>query len=425
MPSPPSTFELLQTRERLLVGQRFLTLRPKIALLGAVGNALCLAASAAPAHQKLAIAVTLGATIAAFFLEALWLARRPLSERWLFGSLALTLIALACGAAVSGGMTSPLLPLLFAPVVVGFAAFARGRRSALLLCVALLALALLALSTPLGAFPIIATPWSTRMLLISTVVSLALLAVGVIGLVDAHARIAAQLERMRTDLLKEAEQRAASVEHLGALVAHEVKNPLTAVRGLVQLVQRKTEEPRDQERLAVVVSEVDRALEVLNGYLNFARPIRDLALAEVELRGLLEDVAGVIEARAHERGVRVLIAGDALPLLADRSRLRDAVLNLALNALSAMPNGGALTLRVERPQGDAVRLCVIDEGPGMSREQLAHLGEPFATQTEGGFGLGVLAARGVARQHGGELRFESAAGRGTTAVLELPSGMRS
>jgi signal transduction histidine kinase len=414
-------FELLQARERLSVGRRFLVLRPRIAALGALGNAVCLAAASAPAAQRLSLACALGGTVGAFFLEAALLRRHALSERWLFWSLLLTLLALLSGSMLSGGLPSPMLPLLFAPVVVGFAAFARARQSALLLGTALAGLSLLALLAPLPSFPVPPPPWAGRMLLISALTSLAMLAVGVIGLVDAHERSAAQLDRVRADLLAEAERRAASLEQLGAQVAHEVKNPLTAARGLVQLVQRKAPEPRDAERLSVALGEIDRALALLKDYLSFARPLSDLALADVDLRALLDDVAGVLEARAQEGSVRIAVAAEPLTLCVDRQRLRDALLNLALNAIQAMPEGGKLELSVLAVER-TVRFCVRDQGVGMSAEQLARLGQPFASEADGGTGLGVLLAQSVARQHGGALRFDSAPPRGTCAMLELPRG---
>jgi signal transduction histidine kinase len=418
------SLELLRTRHRLRVGARFLTLRPRIVAIGALGNALCAMTSSAPAMQKLALAAALGSTVFAFFAEAAWLKRHPLSERWLLWSLFLTLLVLSSGVALSGGLTSPLLPLVFAPVVVGFAAFARSAESVLLLVVAVCALLVIAVIAPMPAFPPLPSPAALYMLLISTLMSLALLAVGVISLVDAHAQIADELERMRADMLQEAEHRALSVEHLGAQVAHEVKNPLTAVRGLIQLAQRKIEDARDQERLNVAVSEIDRSLELLRGYLTFAKPLADLDLGPVDVRPLLEDVAGVLEARAHEQNVQIEISAESISLLADRRRVRDAVLNLALNAIAAMPQGGKLELRATK-NTDLIRILVVDNGAGMSAELLRELGKPFVSEAEGGTGLGVLIAQAVARQHGGTLRFESAPGQGTTAILELGGQARA
>jgi signal transduction histidine kinase len=416
-----SSDELLRTRERLLVGRRFLLLRPTIALAGAAGNALCLAASSAPSQQKLALGAALTTVVLAFFAEAWWLRTHALTARWLGTSLTLTLIALATGAALSGGIESPVVPLLFAPVVVGFAAFERSPASAGLFALAAGVLAVLAF-LPLEGFDTPPAPWGARMLLVSAIASFALLAVGVVGLVDAHARVSARLDRMRTDVLVEAEQRAKSVEHLGAKVAHEIKNPLTAARSLVELVARKSAE-RDRERLGVVVREIDRALEVLGDYLAFARPLSELTLREVDLRAVLEDVAGVIEARAAERNVRVTVSGASTVTAGDRGRLRDAVLNLALNGIDAMPSGGPLSLAVAR-ESDALVIEVADAGEGLSAAAIARLGEAFVSESAGGTGLGVLVARGIVAQHGGRLRFESELGRGTRAIIEL-EGRRS
>jgi len=160
---------------------------------------------------------------------------------------------------------------------------------------------------------------------------------------------------------------------------------------------------------------------VLQDYLSFARPLSDLKLARVPLLALLEDVAGVLEARAQEKDVDLRVFGEDLEIFADRQRLRDAILNLALNAVTALPQGGKVELSVARAHARA-RLTIADDGPGMSAELLQRLGRPFASGTAGGTGLGVMLADSVTRQHGGELRFESAPGRGARAVLELPLG---
>jgi signal transduction histidine kinase len=414
-----SSLELLQSRERLRVGQRFLRTRPRIAGVAALGNAILLLTSAAPALQKAALGSAFALTIGAFFLEAWLLSRRPLTESWLLVSLGLTLGALSVGALLSGGLTSPILPLLFAPAVVGSAAFARARQTWLLLGETVLLFLLLGAAGPLTAFPELPAPALRSMLGLSSAASLVLLAVGVIGLVDAHARISAELDRLRSDMLQEAERRALSIEHLGAQVAHEVKNPLTAARGLVQLVERRVVDERDRQRLAVVITEVDRAVTVLQDYLSFARPLSDLRLGPVRLRPLLEDAAGVLEARALEKGLTLRISAENVEVWADRQRLRDALLNLMLNAIAALPRGGTVELTAARV-GDRARLTVSDDGPGLSPELYARLGQPFISGREGGTGLGVMLAESVMRQHGGELRIENEPGKGVRAQLELP-----
>jgi signal transduction histidine kinase len=415
-----TSFDVLQTRERLRIGKRFLRLRPRIVALGALGNAGILLGSSAPPAQKLAVGLALGATLCGFFGEAWWLEGRALSERWLAVSLGTTLALLGLAALVTGGMMSPFLPLLFAPVVVGYAAFAgRPQTRALFVGTALLLAALGGLG-PLARFPELPRAALGGMLLVSTATSFVLLAVGVTGLVEAHAGLARSLDRLRADMLQEAERRALNVEQLGAQVAHEVKNPLAAARGLVQLVERRLTDERDKQRLGVVVSEVDRALAVLKDYLSFARPLSDLQLGSVAVKELLSDVALVLEARLAEKRVELASSVEPLEILADRQRVRDAVLNLALNAVAALPHGGKLELRASSPSSRWAELCVVDNGPGMSGEQVSRLGTPFASGSPDGTGLGVMLAESVARQHGGSLRFESAPGVGTRAILALP-----
>jgi len=414
-----TSFDALQARERLRIGKRFLQLRPRVAALGGLLNAAVLACTTAPQAQKTAVGVALGATIAGFFLEARWLERRELSERWLAGSLGVTLALLGSAALLTGGLTSPFLPLFFAPVVVGYAAFAGGVQARALFGEAGLLLALLGLAGPLRAFPELPRAPLRGMLLVSSVTSLVLLAIGVTGLIEAHAALARSLDRLRGDVLREAERRAASAEQLGAQVAHEVKNPLAAARGLVQLVERRLGDERDRQRLSVVVGEVDRALAVLKDYLSLARPLTDLSLSRVELSSLLGDVALVLEARAAEKAIELRTIAEDVEILADRARLRDAVLNLALNAVAAVASGGRLELRAVRVSSGA-ELWIVDNGPGMTEAQLARLGTAFASDTAGGTGLGVLLAESVVRQHGGELRFESVRGAGTRAIITLP-----
>lgn len=419
----PSSFDVLYGRERLRVGQLFLRSRPLIATAGGLANAAVLAASSAPFAQKRAIACALGGTILAFHWEAWSLKRRELTERWLLVSLAATLLALTGGALLSGGATSPFLPLFFAPVVVGYAAFARRAPSFLLFGLALVCLGLL-LAAPLGTFHALPSSTVPGMLLVSSATSLALLALGVTGLADGYERLARSLDRLRSDALQEAQRRAQNVEHLGAEVAHEVKNPLTAARGLVQLVERRATDPRDVQRLRVVVTEIDRALTVLSDYLSFARPLSDLQLGAVEIPSLLADIRLMLEARAHEKSVLVHVAADSFQLVADRQRLRDAVLNLMVNALTAAPVGGTVHLRASHGPEHAL-FTITDDGPGMTAEQLERLGQPFASATMGGTGLGVMLADSVARLHGGKLHFDSAPGRGTRAILELPLESRA
>lgn len=397
-----------------------MTLRPFIALVGGLLNGLMLKLSAASAGQKAAVLVCFGSAVTAFFVEAWLLRRYPLTERWLFGSLTATLVAIGIGSFVSGGTLSPFLPLIFAPVVVGFAAFGRSRETLWLLGIGVtLTIGLAALPT-LSGLQGVPAPWGPRMVGVSACVALVLLVTGVVGLVDAQAAAAASLESMRNEALLEMERHTRNMDLLNARVAHEVKNPLTAIRGLVQLVARKLPDERDRERLAVVQAEVDRALQTLGSHIAMAKPLGELERSAKGAQTLLLGVVELLHGRAADLGIELVVEGSDEPLVADQQKLRAALVNLVLNALAASAPGTRVYLNSCRTNV-GTQIKIVDEGRGMSELELAHIGEPFITNSEGGSGLGVSIARSILEQHGATLTFTSKPGVGTTVTMEIPT----
>lgn len=416
---PPFTTEATLRREQVrALGTTFLRRRPWVAAPTAALNALLLHGSGAPLPQRAAVGATMAALLGFFCLEAWYLRRRQVDERWFLSSLVATTLVIAGGAAVTGGATSPLLPLLFAPVGVGFAAFGGSAAALVWLGWSLLALALALVLPWVAPTPSVAAPYSTAMALVSAIASLVLLYLGVAGMTGAHARAAERLDRLRRGVLEEARARAEETESVGAKLAHELKNPLSSIKGLVQLLAKPPQQARAEKRFAVLLSEIDRLERTLEDYLSFARPLRDVALGALRLDRWLADLASLIEPHAAAQRTRVVLRVEPVTALADDLRLRDAVLNLTNNALAAMPEGGTLELHAGR-QDDTAFVRVVDQGLGMTAEELAQLGTPFFSRRRGGTGLGLVIARGVARQHGGDLSFQSAVGVGTTATLTL------
>lgn len=416
---PPSSTEATLRREQVrAVGTTFLRRRPLVAAPTALLNALLLHGSGAPLAQRASVGGTMVALLAFFCAEAWWLRRRQVDERWFLYSLVLTTLAVASGASLTGGAESPLVPLLFAPVGVGFAAFGGSSAARSWLGWSLLAVAV-ALGLPwVVPTPAIAAPFSTAMTGVSAVAALVLLYLGVAGMTGAHARAAEQLDRLRQGVLDEARARAEETEGVGAKLAHELKNPLSAIKGLVQLLARGPQQPRDEKRFEVLLSEIERLGRTLEDYLSFARPLRDVSLGPVRVDHWLGELAAFIEPHAAAQQTRVVLQLEPVTAWVDPARLRDAVLNLTNNALGAMGQGGTLELHAGR-LGSAAFVRVVDHGQGMSAEELAQLGTPFFSRRPGGTGLGLVIARGIARQHGGDLTFESARGAGTTATLTL------
>ncbi|AKF09252.1 sensor histidine kinase [Sandaracinus amylolyticus] len=412
-------FDTLHAARLRAVGTRFLRQRPLVVAIGALGQAAILASSSAPRAQVIAIAAATGSMVIAFFVEAWALGRRALDERWLGISLGATAIAIGLGALLSGGLESPMLPLLFAPVTVGLAAFGPRRGAGVMIAIAISVLLVLAVVR--GPFPVVPSPQRGWMVAWSTLMTLALARLGVVGLVEAYRSVGETLDRMRGDVLEEAAHRARESEALGAKVAHEIRNPLTAVKGLVQMLAKKPSDARDERRFAVVLEEVERMEAILHEYLTLARPLTDLAPEPLRPRALLDDVAAVIEARAAASSVEVRCEGDAGEVIADPRRLREALLNLAQNAVQAMPGGGVMTLRARR-DGAQVRFEVHDTGEGF--DPAVRAGEVFASAREGGTGLGLALARSVARQHGGTLEIGGERGKGAIVALVIEGATR-
>lgn len=230
------------------------------------------------------------------------------------------------------------------------------------------------------------------------------------------------LDKMREERVVQATEQLRRLQSVGGKVAHELKNPLAAIKGLVQLVARSSEEGRAHERLTVALSEIARMENILVQYLTFSRPLEDLVIGPVDLGTLVADVVEVMSGRAENGGVRLSSRGGRVVVPGDPRRLKEALINLVSNAIEATPPGGSVEVVVE-PGPEHATITVRDTGIGMNAAHLARVGESGFTTREGGTGLGVVLARNVIRQHAGELHHDSEKGTGTTATVVLP--MRS
>ncbi|HEU4382433.1 MAG TPA: HAMP domain-containing sensor histidine kinase [Anaeromyxobacteraceae bacterium] len=324
------------------------------------------------------------------------------------------LLTTTLGAAVTGGIHSPLLVTLAAAYFATVLIVGDRRQTRLLLGatgLAVLALALLPTAwtgPPLGAS------------LDSLLTAASVLGVGA-SLAPLHAvvqRRREDLARAREEMVSEALARAESLERVGSKLAHELKNPLTAVKALVQLGLRNPAEAASHQRLEVVEKEVSRVQEILQNYLSFTRPLQEVRPRPVGLGPLVSDTLVVLSARADGARVRLYAEGDAT-VEADPRRLKEALLNLVVNAIEATPPGGEVAVEV-RPAEEGAEIVIRDTGRGMPSETLRRIGTPFFTTREDGTGLGVVLARSVIAQHGGSLRYESEPGKGTQVRVALP-----
>jgi signal transduction histidine kinase len=321
---------------------------------------------------------------------------------------------------LTGGLTGPLIPMLFGVTASIMVGYGRSRESVQALALTALGVVVLALMPASWGAPPLARHFTLGLVCAATASTLISLRANIFMFTDAYRHAGRTLERLREDVLTAATERARSLESVGAKVGHELKNPLAAVKSLVQLLARQADDDRARERFAVVATEIARMEALIAEYLSFSRPLAELSPAPVELGAVADDVLAVLEARALTAGVQLSRAAGEARVVGDARVLKEALLNLVANALDATPSGGAVEITIRGRMEDAL-VEIRDTGRGLSPDELARVGTPFFTTREGGTGLGVVLARTAIVQHGGELRYASEPGKGTTATVTLPA----
>jgi PAS domain S-box-containing protein len=232
------------------------------------------------------------------------------------------------------------------------------------------------------------------------------------------------------------EKRAADAEALSTMgtlamnLAHEVRNPLNAAVLQLHLLERdvgklRLEEARSQallRRTEIVGAEIGRLNRLLTEFLDLARP-RGIAREPVHVGNLVEEVLALESGTAAGSGVKIErdLEGEGCVAIGDREKLKQVVLNLVVNAIEAMKEGGTLSARASS-EGGKILLAISDTGVGIEPAHLAEVFEPFFTTKEAGTGLGLSIVRKIIDQHGGDVRIESERGKGTKVLVEIPAG---
>jgi signal transduction histidine kinase len=226
-------------------------------------------------------------------------------------------------------------------------------------------------------------------------------------------------QRSRLKRLYRAE-RLATAGEMAAGAAHEIRNPLTSIRSAIQHLRTDydDESPR-AELIDDILAEVDRINGIVGALLSFARPAEP-RFESVPLAELVRMAIALVDAQAQTQGIAVSaeIAED-ISVEADPNLIKQVVLNVVMNAMQAMPNGGELTISA-LPLAGFAELRMGDSGPGIPSEDRERLFDPFFTTKTEGTGLGLSVCYGIVQRHGGEIEVESETGQGTVVRIRLP-----
>lgn len=221
--------------------------------------------------------------------------------------------------------------------------------------------------------------------------------------------------------------RLAAVGRVAAGLAHEIRNPLGAMRGAIQVMQAQTPPESAQASLMeIILRESDRLNKIITNFLTYARP-RVNNFSEIDLREAISDTFTLLKHSPEIKETHNLefqVPPNPINISADPTQLKQIFWNLSRNSIQAMPNGGNLTLKLNQLPHNRVQIVFNDTGVGMPPEQVEQLFEPFSNSTTGGTGLGLSIVYQIVRDHNGTINVRSLEGEGTTITIEFPTDFR-
>lgn len=242
------------------------------------------------------------------------------------------------------------------------------------------------------------------------------------GLEDSYQRLQAQSERIIA--IEEQLRRSEKLSTLGemaAVLAHEIRNPLGSIRGTAEIL-RDDYRPGDpkHEFIEIQIKETERLNHVVEDFLRMARQ-QPVELRDCSIREELETIVTLVAKDAQDRGLSLRLEPAAGPAIirGDGEKLRQAFLNIVINALQATPSGGSVQIAYQQSDS-GWEITFRDSGPGIDAETKARIFEPFFTTKPDGTGLGLAITRKIIEGHGGRLDIESGVGQGTTVSITLP-----
>ncbi|MEB3103491.1 PAS domain-containing sensor histidine kinase [Ferviditalea candida] len=226
-------------------------------------------------------------------------------------------------------------------------------------------------------------------------------------------------DRRRAEQLLLQAEKLSVVGQLGAALAHEIRNPLTSVKGFFQLLNRDT--LGKEHYFSIIFSELQRIEDIIGDFLNSAKPqINGFQVCDAW--ELLRKSISVMQLEAHMHNIEIRLASAQayLPIRCDEDKLKQVFVNVIKNAIESMSRGGVITVNAELAGDDRICIQITDQGCGISADLLPQLGHPFYTTKEKGTGMGLAVCSKILHEHKGEMSFVSSQGEGTQVSIKLP-----
>lgn len=227
--------------------------------------------------------------------------------------------------------------------------------------------------------------------------------------------------KLSRDRLVQSEKLAA-VGKLAAGIAHEIRNPLTSMKMIVQLLRKKVQHDESaKESIQIILNEIDRLELIVSGFLDFAKPM-ELSLKPTKINDVISDVLKLMQDNLRHRKIKLVNKfEDNLPeIMLDENRMKQVFMNIILNSMQAMPDGGMITIQCNYEQHEKkIYIEVSDTGIGMSQNVINHAFEPFFSSKSDGTGMGLANVKKIIELHNGSIKIESAEGKGTKVIISL------
>ncbi|MGM9928445.1 MAG: PAS domain-containing protein [Bacillus sp. (in: firmicutes)] len=227
-------------------------------------------------------------------------------------------------------------------------------------------------------------------------------------------------EKKKQEELLYRQEKLSALGQLAAGIAHEIRNPLTSMRGYTEFLLLDEEQENRREHLEIILDEINRVNNIVEEFMMMAKPQKELYYKN-NLVDIVKNTLALFSYEAKKKKVVLSLnnSDEGIFVLCDENKLKQVFLNLIKNGIEAMPDGGTLTIQVQKNK-DNVCVIVKDTGVGISQSELRKLGDPFFTTKETGTGLGLMVSYKIIENHQGKIEIESELGKGATFMIHLP-----